>query len=249
MFVAVRSLTHVRHPRAPVRTPANVPFDDVKRLYVKRNRSGSRKKRVRRALGAFALLKADPPANPVARAECAHTRRMREIATHIDIDAGASLVWSVLIRFAEYRRWNPLIGSVLGFARRGHTIMLVQRRGAVRTGRETTVIRAIEHVREPYELHWRGGRVHESWFASERRFRIESLSPGRVRFHQSERFDGIALPLLWRGLQRTLASDFAAMNSALKAHAEQTEAHFTSIRAERYALPLAPEFVALTAAV
>jgi hypothetical protein len=58
-------------------------------------------------------LKVESPANPVARAERTHTRHMREIATHIDIDAGASLVWSVLTRFAEYRRWIPLIGVCL----------------------------------------------------------------------------------------------------------------------------------------
>jgi len=54
---------------------------------------------------------------------------------------------------------------------------------------------------EPYELHWRGNWAHQSVFASERRFRIESLPDDRVRFHQSERFDGIAATLLWRGLQ------------------------------------------------
>ena len=173
---------------------------------------------------------------------------MREIETHIDIDAGASLVWSILTQFSGYRRWNPLITSVLGFARRGHTIMIIQRRGAVRTGRQTTAIRFVRHVREPYELHWRGSRVHESWFTSERRFRIETLASGRVRFHQSERFDGIALPLLWRGLQRRLASDFAAMNNALKDQAERTEAKFASMRSERYANRLSPEFVGLAAA-
>jgi hypothetical protein len=175
--------------------------------------------------------------------------RMREIATHIDIDADASLVWSILTHFGAYRRWNPLIASVLGFARRGHTIMLVQRRGAVRTGRETTVIRIVGRVREPYELHWRGSCAHESWFASERRFRIDALAPGRVRFHQSERFDGIAAPFLWRGLRRSVASDFAAMNHALKAQAERIEAGFAWMRAQRYANSSEPEPVALALAV
>lgn len=158
---------------------------------------------------------------------------MREISTHVDIQAGASLVWDILTDFGTYRRWNPLIGSVLGFARRGHTILLTQKRGAVRTGREKTVIRTVKHVREPRELHWRGNWAHESLFASERRFRIESLADGRVRFHQSERFRGMAVPFLWAGLRRHLTSDFAAMNLAIKARAERAEAEFSAMRAQR----------------
>jgi hypothetical protein len=158
---------------------------------------------------------------------------MQEISTQIDIDASASIVWGILTDFGAYRRWNPLIASILGFARRGHTIMLIQKRGSLHAGRETTVIRHVAHVREPYELQWRGNWAHQWVFASERRFRIESLPEGRVRFHQSERFDGIAATFLWRGLQRKLMAGFGAMNRALKERAERTEADFAAMQAQR----------------
>ena len=156
---------------------------------------------------------------------------MREISTHVDINAGASLVWDILTDFGTYRRWNPLIPSVLGAARRGSTIMLTQKRGAVRIGRTTTVRRTVKHVREPRELFWRSNSALESMFASERRFQIETLPDGRVRFHQSERFRGLAAPfLLWVGLRRDLASSFGAMNQALKARAERAEAEHVATR-------------------
>lgn len=160
---------------------------------------------------------------------------MREISTHVDIDAGASLVWDILTDFGAYRRWNPLIPRAQGHAHRGDTIRLTQRRGAVRAGRESSVTRTIKHVRAPRELHWRGSWTLASWFSSERRFRIESLSEGRVRLHQSERFRGIAVPFLWLGMQRRLFADFGSMNRALKARAELAEANFAAERGRRLA--------------
>jgi len=44
---------------------------------------------------------------------------MPEIATHVDIDADALLVWDILMDFATYQRWNPLLRSVRGAADRG----------------------------------------------------------------------------------------------------------------------------------
>jgi hypothetical protein len=156
---------------------------------------------------------------------------MREITTHVDIQAGASLVWDILTDFATYRRWNPLIRSVLGAARRGDIILITEQRGdatRIRAARGTTVRRTVKHVREPRELYWLGTWGVASVFASERRFRIESLADGRVRFHQSERFRGAAVPFLWSLLQRRLRPAFAGMNDALKARAERAHAEYVA---------------------
>jgi len=159
---------------------------------------------------------------------------MREISTHIDINAGASLVWDILTDFATYRRWNPLVRNILGAAHRGDTILITQRRGTgarfASTGRATTVRRTVKHVREPRELYWLGKWGIPSVFASERRFRIESLAAGGVRFHQSERFRGAAVPFVWLGLRRDLTPAFRAMNDALKARAERAEAEHIATR-------------------
>src|SRR5882757_8429978 len=98
---------------------------------------------------------------------------MREISTHVDINAGATLVWDILTDFATYRRWNPLVRSVLGAAHRGDTILITEQRGNHQQGSGTTVRRTVKHVREPRELYWLGTWGLASLFASERRFRIE----------------------------------------------------------------------------
>jgi len=160
---------------------------------------------------------------------------MREISTHIDIEASAALVWQILTDFATYRRWNPLVRSILGTARRGDTLLVTQRRvdGAAvsrRSAGTTIVRRTVKHVREERELYWLGTWGSASVFASERRFRIESLEMGGVRFYQSERFRGAAVPLVWSRLRRDLTPAFRAMNEALKGRAERAEAEFAARR-------------------
>jgi len=150
---------------------------------------------------------------------------MREISTHTDIEASASLVWDILTDFATYRRWNPTVRSILGTARRGNTIVITERRAAFSpwANGASNFRRTVKHVREPRELYWFGTWGSASVFACERRFRIESLQTGQVRFHQSERFRGVAVPFVWAGLRRRLLADFGAMNDALKERAERAE--------------------------
>lgn len=90
--------------------------------------------------------------------------------------------------------------------------------------------RTVKHVREPHELYWTGWWGAQAIFASERRFRIEVLRSGRVRFHQGELFRGFAVPFFWWSLRRRRMSAFGAMNRALKARAERAS---TAIRAAR----------------
>jgi hypothetical protein len=61
-------------------------------------------------------------------------------------------------------------------------------------------------------------------FGAERRFQIESLPEGGVRFRQDERFDGLLAPLMWRRLARERGPAFDRMNRALKARAERAAA-------------------------
>lgn len=51
---------------------------------------------------------------------------MLEIATHVDIDADAALVWDILTDFATCQRWNPPLRSVRGAAYRGDTILITR---------------------------------------------------------------------------------------------------------------------------
>jgi len=159
---------------------------------------------------------------------------MREICTHVDINAGASLVWDILTDFPTYQRWNPLLRSIRGAARRGDTIVITEKRThngkLVRSSPSSTVRRTVKHVREPHELYWRGGWAADSIYATERRFRIEALRAGGVRFHQSERFRGLVVPFLWLSLRRERLPAFQAMNQALKARAERAEVEINAAR-------------------
>jgi len=159
---------------------------------------------------------------------------MREISTHVDINAEASLVWDILTDFAMYQRWNPLVRSIRGAARRGNTILITEKRAhngkLMRSSPSSTIHRTVKHVREPHELYWRGGWAADSIYATERRFRIEALRVGGVRFHQSERFRGLAVPFLWLSLRRERVPAFQAMNQALKARAERAEAEMSAAR-------------------
>jgi hypothetical protein len=163
--------------------------------------------------------------------------RMREITTHIDIDAGAALVWHILTDVSSYRRWNPLVRSVLGSLRRGSTILITELRSGTPAPRHAstmptrTVQRTVKHVREARELYWLGGRAPTWAYTTERRFRIEPLDRGGVRFHQSERFSGFLVPFLWGGLRRDRTPAFCAMNEALKLRAERAEAGVAAARA------------------
>lgn len=84
-----------------------------------------------------------------------------------------------------------------------------------------TASSTLTHVREPRELRWRQRRLAAGLYATEHRFRIESLPAGGVRFHQTEQIQGLFASLLGRASQRTTEADLQAKNHALKARAER----------------------------
>jgi hypothetical protein len=145
---------------------------------------------------------------------------MNEISTQIDISASASIVWAILTDFGAYRRWNPFIRAILGKPRTGNSIEVTLKRGGADASRFRP---RLVHVREARELRWREQWTLPGLYASEHRFRIEALPAGGVRFHHSERANGIMVPFLRRRLKRNAEPAFHAMNIALKARAERAE--------------------------
>jgi hypothetical protein len=145
---------------------------------------------------------------------------MLEIRTHIDIAASASLVWGILIDFGSYRRWNPLIRSIVGQALVGNSIQVTQDVGIVGVA---TLCSDLTLVRELRELRWLGRWTIPGIHSAERRFGIESLPRGGVRFHHSERYRGIVVQFRRRLLQQVVEPAFGAMNVALKRRAERAE--------------------------
>jgi hypothetical protein len=142
---------------------------------------------------------------------------MQQIHSSIDIDAPASLVWAILTDFSSYRRWNPFIRSILGKPSNGNALRIIlQRQGRPPLATSST----LTYLREPRELRWCRRRMAPGLFATEHRFRIESLPAGGVRFHQSEQIRGLLSSFLGQGNQRATEEGFHAMNHALKTRAE-----------------------------
>lgn len=146
---------------------------------------------------------------------------MQQIHSSIDIDAPASLVWAILIDFGLYKRWNPYIRAIFGKPNIGNALqMTLQRQGRAVLSTRSLLI----HVREPRELWWRRRHFAPGLYTTEHRFRIESLSAGGVRFHQTEQIKGLFASFFGRGNRRAAEEDFYAMNHALKARAERLQA-------------------------
>jgi len=150
---------------------------------------------------------------------------MPQIRSSIDIDAPASLVWAILTDFGSYKRWNPFIRTILGKPDHGNALQVtLNRHGRAPLSTSST----LTYLREPRELRWRQKRLAPGFFATEHRFRIESLPAGGVRFHQIEQIQGLFGPVLARGRQRATEDAFNVMNRALKARAERVGAHLAS---------------------
>ena len=151
---------------------------------------------------------------------------MLQLHSSVDIDASASLVWAILTDFASYKRWNPFIRAILGKPSSGNRLRLtVQQQGQAPQSTTST----LTYLREPRELRWRQTRLVPFLFATEHRFRIESLPAGGVRFHLTEQVDGLFASLLGRARKRATEEGFHLMNHALKARAERLAARFSSV--------------------
>jgi hypothetical protein len=143
---------------------------------------------------------------------------MKEIYTEIDVAAGKNDVWRVLTTFAAYSDWNPFLRAVSTALRPGAPVALSVALGSRTLDLDATMLRVVPER----ELRWAGpiSPLKGVVFRGEHYFMIEEIAPGRARFVHGERFAGLAVPLLSRWIDRTLAPAYAAMNVALKRRAE-----------------------------
>jgi hypothetical protein len=143
---------------------------------------------------------------------------MHRLETQIDIDAPAERVWSLLIDFPSYPRWNPFIRSIAGTLEVGQSLdVLIQPPGA----RGTRFRPAVLAVQPNRELRWKGKLFLPGLFDGEHYFKLEAKPWGGVTFHQGEIFSGILVPLFKRSLNGATRQGFIAMNEALKREAEK----------------------------
>jgi len=141
---------------------------------------------------------------------------MLQLETRIGIAATADRLWSILMDFPAYPRWNPFVRSIEGRAEVGATLSVLLQPPGGRPMRFRPQVRVVER---PREFRWKGRLFIPGLFDGDHFFVIEEAAEGSV-FHHGERFTGLLVPLLRRSLEGATRQGFIAMNEALKREAE-----------------------------
>lgn len=140
----------------------------------------------------------------------------RRIDTMIDIAAAPRTVWRILMDFAAYPEWNPMVRSIAGDKRRGARLTIrIQPPGK----REISFRPRVQAVNEQRAFVWLGHLLWPGLFDGLHEFRLQPFAGG-TRFYHRETFSGLLAPLLWPMLEAPTRAGFEAMNRALKARAE-----------------------------
>jgi hypothetical protein len=143
---------------------------------------------------------------------------MHRIETQIEINASAERVWSLLMDFPSYPRWNPFIRSIEGNPMVGQSLnVLIQPPGSKAMRFRPTVLK----VEPNREFPWKGKLLVPGLFDGEHYFKLEPKPGGGLVFRQGEVFSGLLVPLLRRSLDGATRQGFIAMNEALRREAEK----------------------------
>lgn len=144
---------------------------------------------------------------------------MHVLETRIEIAAPVERVWSLLVDFVSYARWNPFIRSIEGTLELGQPLnVFIQPPGSSGMRFRPTVLAVVPNR----ELRWQGKLLFAGLFDGEHYFRLERTARG-VIFHQGEIFSGILVPLFSRSLDGATRQGFVAMNEAIKREAEKPD--------------------------
>jgi hypothetical protein len=146
------------------------------------------------------------------------------LKTSIHIDAVPEAVWAVLSDLPSYPGWNPFIRDARGKLAAGERLEVEMQPEGGRAMRFRPTVLTAEPGRE---LRWRGRLVAPGVFDGEHRFAIEPAAGGSRLLHE-ERFTGVLVPFLARGLRSGTLPGFERMNEALK---ERVEARAASVAA------------------
>src|SRR5438477_8329288 len=144
---------------------------------------------------------------------------MHRLDTQIEIAASAERVWSILMDFPAYPRWNPFIRSIEGRPDAGEWLNVLMQPQGSRGMRFRPKVLVVEPKRE---FRWKGKFRIPGVFGGEHFFLLES-SGSRVLFHQGEVFSGLFVSFLKRSLDGATKQGFIQMNEALKQEAERHE--------------------------
>jgi hypothetical protein len=144
---------------------------------------------------------------------------VKEVRSEIEINSYPESVWRILIDFASYDQWNPFINKIIGAPTEGSKIDIYIE---TPSGKNRKYSPRITKVEEGRELRWFGKSSLPGFLNAEHIFTIEELQPERVRFIQSELFDGLLTRVFGKGVDTDIRQGFQDMNDALKKRAERS---------------------------
>jgi hypothetical protein len=136
-----------------------------------------------------------------------------EIRDEIEIEATGDEVWDVLVDFARYPEWNPVM-EIEGRPTADARLVVSFARPS---GRRFVLKPHVLVADQSRELRWLGRMFVPGLFDGEHRFEIRETKPGRVAFVQGERFRGLAVPLLRKLIEVDTVANFRRSNEALAA--------------------------------
>lgn len=142
----------------------------------------------------------------------------KEIKTEILINATPEKVWSILTNFDNYPNWNPFIKSIKGDVKVGNKITVRIEPPEAKGMTFNPKILAFETNKE---LRWLGHLLFAGLFDGEHKFELIDNGNETTTFKQSEKFNGLLVPLFKKQLDTNTKNGFAAMNMKLKELAEQ----------------------------
>ena len=142
----------------------------------------------------------------------------KEIKTEILINASPEKVWAILIDFESYPKWNPFIKSITGNVAVGNTI--VARLEPPEASGMTFKPKVLSFDKNQ-KFSWLGHLLFPGLFDGEHQFKLIDNGNGTTTFIQSEKFQGILVPLFKKMLDVNTVNGFNQMNQKLKELAEK----------------------------
>ena len=143
---------------------------------------------------------------------------MKHLYTEIDIDAPVEKVWGILLDFKSYPDWNPFIKSIEGKAEVGDRLNVIIQSPDSSPMKFKPVCLKVE---DKAEFRWKGKLGLPGIFDGEHIFQLKAMVNDQTRFIQREKFKGILVPFLWKGLNTKTKQGFKLMNEKVKEIAEK----------------------------
>ena len=137
----------------------------------------------------------------------------KEIKTQVIINASPDRVWAILTDFDNYKSWNPFIKSITGKVEVGNkiTAQLHPPDASPMTFKPTVLV-----FEKNKEFSWLGHLLFKGLFDGKHKFELIDNNNGTTTFIQSEKFNGILVPLFNKMLDNNTTNGFNMMNQKIK---------------------------------